>query len=482
MANENRFFHKVRGIDLLRGFVLLASVILVLSNATAQTSVSTNRELVDLLSFFNGAYPYNAASPTKFSNQLVLIGGGYAKDKYQSFFPEKKGQPVEIFYALQAPATVDSFNIAYADHKSRVPHKIEFAVSQSPTGDFQPVATYDVPSKYYDEKAPTRISYDFNIDANKKISARYLRVTLSGSEWGTVGISRLNAYGRFDQPVEARKDFSGFYHVLGIATNGTLADKAMTGHSKEGLLPYVVLHQEGASITGCYVYGNSSGKLDVVGDVLGSLSGGVEGNLFRFTRTHAADGSVSQGVLALAPNDKGVKVMDQFSARMVVIPVAAGQDQKLVRTTDFSLVRESSAPVPCATTGQKEKTASEVMKDSLEKTGKVQLYGVNFDFDSDRLRPESGAVLDAVVQVAKANPGWKFEVGGHTDSIGTPDYNLKLSDRRAASVVRYLVEKGVAPNRLQAKGYGSTRPLVPEDGDNASARAQNRRVELEKRP
>jgi outer membrane protein OmpA-like peptidoglycan-associated protein len=120
------------------------------------------------------------------------------------------------------------------------------------------------------------------------------------------------------------------------------------------------------------------------------------------------------------------------------------------------------------------------MAENLEKTGKVQLYGVNFDFDSDTLRPESGAVLDEVVKLAQANPTWKFEIGGHTDSLGSAEYNRKLSERRAAAVVRYLTGQGIDAARLQAKGYGATRPLVPEGDGNEAARAQNRRVELVK--
>ncbi|MDR2689574.1 MAG: OmpA family protein, partial [Azoarcus sp.] len=134
----------------------------------------------------------------------------------------------------------------------------------------------------------------------------------------------------------------------------------------------------------------------------------------------------------------------------------------------------------CAVTGQKEKAPDEVMAENLEKTGKLQLYGVNFDFDSDVLRPESSTVLDEVVKLANANPSWKFEIGGHTDSIGSADYNLKLSDRRAASVVRYLTGKGIDAARLSSKGYGATRPLVPETDGSDTARAQNRRVELVK--
>lgn len=129
---------------------------------------------------------------------------------------------------------------------------------------------------------------------------------------------------------------------------------------------------------------------------------------------------------------------------------------------------------------EKEKTAAETMQETLDKTGKVQLYGVNFDFDSDVLRPESGAVLNDVVKIAKANPNLKFEIAGHTDGRGTDAYNQSLSERRAASVVRYLTQAGIAAARLTAKGYGKTRPLIPETGDSEAARAQNRRVELVK--
>jgi outer membrane protein OmpA-like peptidoglycan-associated protein len=119
------------------------------------------------------------------------------------------------------------------------------------------------------------------------------------------------------------------------------------------------------------------------------------------------------------------------------------------------------------------------MAEAIAKTGKAQLYGVNFN--SDVLRPESGAVLDEVVKLAQANPDWHLEIGGHTDIRGEDAYNQKLSERRAASVMRYLIRAGVAASRLAAKGYGASRPLIPVTGDNRAASAQNRRVELVKR-
>jgi OmpA-OmpF porin, OOP family len=91
--------------------------------------------------------------------------------------------------------------------------------------------------------------------------------------------------------------------------------------------------------------------------------------------------------------------------------------------------------------------------------------------------PSSHPVLDEVVEVMKAHPEIEHvRVGGHTDSTSTPEHNLKLSDDRAASVKQYLVEHGIASERLSSKGYGQTRPIA--DNGTEEGRAQNRRVEI----
>lgn len=101
---------------------------------------------------------------------------------------------------------------------------------------------------------------------------------------------------------------------------------------------------------------------------------------------------------------------------------------------------------------------------------------IHFEFDKDKIRPESFPVLDAVVNVLDKNPEIKIEVQGHTDNTGTAAYNHDLSNRRAASVLRYLVEHGVSPGRLTSRGFGFDRPLVPND--TAQNRALNRRVQF----
>lgn len=107
---------------------------------------------------------------------------------------------------------------------------------------------------------------------------------------------------------------------------------------------------------------------------------------------------------------------------------------------------------------------------------KMTLNGVNFDFDSAKLRPESFAILDKAAATLKEWGDTKVEVAGHTDSVGTDAYNLSLSQRRAETVRAYLIDKGVPADRLTAKGYGESMPET--DNDSAEGRFKNRRVEL----
>ncbi|MDR2881232.1 MAG: OmpA family protein [Azoarcus sp.] len=459
------------------------------AQGVAQTSAAAGRELIDVASFFNGAYSYTTTreDTDKRANQIRAISNGRTVNPFvrDDLRKEDGDKEATLFYAFAASATVETFRVSGEDkYKDLTSHRFEFAVSQLPTGPFQTVAVFDTPESYLN--APST-KYDFSIPAQQKISGRYVRITLSGTKNGNYRLSSFSALGRFDQPAKLREDFGGIYTINGRPESGSQADIDMISQQKgTALFPYLILHQKAGQISGCYIYGaitgKSDGKLREVSEVLGTLEGGVENNVFRFTRTHNKDGSRSQGAMAIQPLAEGIK-KGSYNNDVGSLLIQKGDhsgDKSKDAHFRVNLVRYSSTPAPCAVTGQKEKTAVENMQESLEKTGKVQLYGINFDFDSDTLRPESGAVLDEVVKLAKGNPGWKFEVGGHTDSVGAADYNLKLSDRRAASVVRYLTGKGVEAARLQSKGYGATRPLVSESTGGDAARAQNRRVELVK--
>lgn len=106
----------------------------------------------------------------------------------------------------------------------------------------------------------------------------------------------------------------------------------------------------------------------------------------------------------------------------------------------------------------------------------IALVGVNFETNSDDLTAASVSILDGAVATLKKRADIRVEVGAHTDSRGKDSYNINLSERRAASVMNYLVEHGIAAGRLTSKGYGETKPVA--DNGTAEGRAKNRRVEL----
>ena len=118
------------------------------------------------------------------------------------------------------------------------------------------------------------------------------------------------------------------------------------------------------------------------------------------------------------------------------------------------------------------------LRDALKRSCKASLYGINFDFNKATLRPESEPVLEQVRSLLTEQSTLAVEIGGHTDNVGKPDYNLHLSDERAAAVKTWLVAHGVAATRLSSRGYGDTQPLAPNIND--ENRARNRRVEIKR--
>lgn len=106
----------------------------------------------------------------------------------------------------------------------------------------------------------------------------------------------------------------------------------------------------------------------------------------------------------------------------------------------------------------------------------VALQNVNFEFGSDQLTASAKSILDGIGESLLAQTSVKVLVTGHTDALGPQSYNLQLSQRRAKSVLLYLVSKGVVPTRLAAEGEGEFSPIATNDTE--EGRAQNRRVEF----
>jgi OmpA-OmpF porin, OOP family len=115
----------------------------------------------------------------------------------------------------------------------------------------------------------------------------------------------------------------------------------------------------------------------------------------------------------------------------------------------------------------------------IGKTGHTAIYGIEFDTAKADIKPESEKVLTEVLSLLQAQPDWKMKIEGHTDSAGTKVGNMTLSQKRAESVVAWLVLHSIPKARLVAAGLGDTKPIA--DNATADGKAKNRRVELVKR-
>lgn len=116
---------------------------------------------------------------------------------------------------------------------------------------------------------------------------------------------------------------------------------------------------------------------------------------------------------------------------------------------------------------------------ALEADGRVTAEGILFDTNSDRLRPESDAVLGQIGEMLTKHADLRLSIEGHTDNVGVAATNQTLSQKRAASVKAYLVAKhGIDAARLEAKGFGASKPVAPNTDE--AGRQKNRRVELVK--
>jgi peptidoglycan-associated lipoprotein len=102
---------------------------------------------------------------------------------------------------------------------------------------------------------------------------------------------------------------------------------------------------------------------------------------------------------------------------------------------------------------------------------------INFDFDRSNIRTGDAAILDGKVGILRVNPALRIRIAGHCDERGSDEYNLALGNRRAASAKQYLVNQGIAADRIEIVSYGEERPMAM--GQTEEAWAQNRRAEFE---
>ena len=126
----------------------------------------------------------------------------------------------------------------------------------------------------------------------------------------------------------------------------------------------------------------------------------------------------------------------------------------------------------------KQEITSNIMMDSLNATGHIAL-AITFETGKATIKDESTPIIEQMVELMQTNADLKVEIQGHTDNVGKPEANKKLSEERANAVEKALVDRGIAAERMSTVGYGDTKPVA--DNNTEEGRAQNRRVELVKK-
>ena len=205
----------------------------------------------------------------------------------------------------------------------------------------------------------------------------------------------------------------------------------------------------------------------------------VKGTVLEEGKGPLADANVE--LIEVYPNGLEKTVYYMKSTPFYYFDVEMNKSYKLVTRKEGYFANTT----PLSTTGLG--TVDTIRKDltiaKLEMNKAYTLQNVLYEFGKSTLTENSKAVLDNLNQIMVENPTFIIELSAHTDAIGSDVSNMKLSQARAESCVAYLISKGIAKDRLVAKGYGKTKPKVPnttEDGkDDPAGRAINRRTEFQ---
>lgn len=193
--------------------------------------------------------------------------------------------------------------------------------------------------------------------------------------------------------------------------------------------------------------------------------------------TDAKTGKELEAAIDLIDNDKN-EVLATFKSNSAtgkyLVTLPSGKNYGIAVKKDGYLFHSENFNLPDNADFQE--FNKDVALKKIEVGSVIVLRNIFFDFDKATIRPESANELDRLIKLLHDNPTLKIELGSHTDSKGSDEYNMKLSDNRSKSVVDYLITKGIPAGRLVAKGYGETKPIDTNDTD--AGRQNNRRTEF----
>jgi outer membrane protein OmpA-like peptidoglycan-associated protein len=389
---------------------------------TAASGSAPDRERIDYLTFAQGAVPIriDGVGATLGANHeravRIIDGNPQGFTLTDRPFEQETGDTVFV-YELPAPTVFDRFAVPNvletpAPGQTFTKQVEIFGSAQSATDGFTLLASATLQT----HSARGQVT---EIAVTAKPSVRWVRLRLVG------GIAALRPQMFFE-----------FSEIIG---NGTQEVARPVDHFNGGWQTRALrlqLKQEGTLVSGCY-------------DRAGDLTGSVSGNILRATGVNRFDKTRSAFILSRA---------DDGSIRGVRSDNGGPFNYYTVETAASGAALDCGQPAPPALG-----------------CGSI-IHGINFDFDSAVIRPESTDVLAELYEGLAANSADKVVIEGHTSSEGTDAYNLRLSDQRARAVVADLVARGIAASRITAAGLGETRPIATNNDE--SGRSLNRRVEV----
>jgi outer membrane protein OmpA-like peptidoglycan-associated protein len=280
--------------------------------------------------------------------------------------------------------------------------------------------------------APDVYDSDQEFAAGARVPVRRLRISLDGrqepdpEDHRDTSFTDLRGYGEQEPREAAPDEFTGVFLTGG------------GGAGPDG--NRIELRQDGALVVGCRQSGGA----------VRELAGGIENGILKIL---ARDGIPSLFVIDGQGRLRGVEVRRSFG-----------------RTVGT----RGGNPVDCAVLRGESDNGVVQAIDACETAA---VYGVDFDVDSDRLRPDAAPALEEILAALEARPAATVTIEGHTDSDASDAYNRELSARRAASVVAWLVGRGVVASGLSAVGRGESDPVA--DNASTAGKAANRRGEVE---
>ena len=414
---------------------LFLSLMLISFGVFAQEETLEQKSF-NVLSIPNGAYilkgpaTFNASAQSAnkistWSNEAIIDGSnqkGWSSAEDSEF-------PYEFVFELSEECLIEKFgfnNECEKKYPGICAKKVKVEVSTtSPVDNYKTVLDEKLgeyaPTKYYEIKPTT---------------ARWIKITIQ-SNYG---------YKKFTELMEIE--------AWGTYVNDDLKSIDLTGDwtSTWGT---VSIRQKGSSTKGCYEYRNGIIK-----------NAGMERRILNFSWIED-EGKRPFGKAVLVVNEEGTRLNGIWC-----------YEDDLSEYGIWVFKRKGKKPTRCYQVEEvaKDTVKQNQLKEEIETTGKLTVYGINFEINSATIKEESFPTLDEIFNMLKDNEKMQLIINGHTDSQGSAEYNKTLSSNRAESVKTYLVSKGIATNRLDAFGMGEEMPIA--NNESQLGRAANRRVEL----